>query len=368
MKKFHICFIAKSIHYVLLGNTEKLIGGAEVQQYYLSKNLAKKGWKVSFITEIIDTKKKIHLNNNIDIYHAIYFKKGNKLHRKFVTIPNSLWASLKEVNADIIYQRNPDFLSGIIAIFSKLNNKKFILAGANNWNFDKGKEKNFNNIIDQYSSRIGIRLANDIIIQNKEQQTLLKRNYNKSGSLFHNIYPKKKMRCDHNHILWVARMEFYKNPELYLELARSLPEYNFVMVGGKAENNKLSDEIVRAARKINNLEYLGHQPFERVEMLFDAAALFVNTSIPDCEGFPNTFLQAWGRGIPVISFHDPDGLISRYNLGKAVSSMAQMKDGIISLIAQQKKDLRLSKEIQKIFLDKFEEKGRIDQFIKILTG
>jgi glycosyltransferase involved in cell wall biosynthesis len=50
----------------------------------------------------------------------------------------------------------------------------------------------------------------------------------------------------------------------------------------------------------------------------------VNTS--DYEGFPNTFLQAWIRRLPVVAFCDPDGVIQRRGLGK-VSVDAQRMIG-----------------------------------------
>ena len=59
--------------------------------------------------------------------------------------------------------------------------------------------------------------------------------------------------------------------------------------------------------------------------------LFINTS--DHEGFPNTFLQAWSRGIPVLSFVDPDDLIRECKLGlvvKSIDEMAQKLEEILN--------------------------------------
>ena len=53
-----------------------------------------------------------------------------------------------------------------------------------------------------------------------------------------------------------------------------------------------------------NLDYLGEQPIERVNSEIAASDVLVTTSY---EGFPNTFIQAWLRGVPVVSNGvDPD--------------------------------------------------------------
>ena len=63
---------------------------------------------------------------------------------------------------------------------------------------------------------------------------------------------------------------------------------------------------------------------------FDRARIFLNTS--SIEGFPNTFLQAWIRGVPVVSFFDPDGLIRRLQLGRVATSIDDMREAIRSLL------------------------------------
>jgi glycosyltransferase involved in cell wall biosynthesis len=59
--------------------------------------------------------------------------------------------------------------------------------------------------------------------------------------------------------------------------------------------------------------------------------LFLSTS--DEEGFPNTFLQAWAAGTPVVSLTiDPDNLIKRNVLGKVSGTIERAITDIKELI------------------------------------
>jgi len=365
-RKPSICFISKYLHYVLLGDTGSLVGGAEVQQKILADSLASEGWKVSIITEKVDNQKRIELNRHTIILPALDYEQGNKYFRKTVYLPLNLWTTLKQIDADIYYHRNPDYLSGVIALFCKLNKKRFVLAGANDWNFDKGNERNFNSIVDKISARCAIRLADELIVQNNGQRELVASNFKRESTVFYNIFFERKQRIKSRHILWVGRIESYKRPKLFLELARRLPESRLVMVGGKGSDVSLKREIEQEATRLENVMYLGHQPFERVEELFDETSVFVNTSIPGCEGFPNTFLQSWSRGIPVVSFFDPDKLISKNNLGICVRSIAEMKKSVNYLATEHHGSNEHSQSIQSIFLQMFSATEQITNFIRII--
>ena len=64
--------------------------------------------------------------------------------------------------------------------------------------------------------------------------------------------------------------------------------------------------------------------------MFSHARLFLSTS--DTEGFPNTYLQAWMAGAPVIAFFDPDGIIEREGLGIVVGSVDEAVQAIENLL------------------------------------
>jgi glycosyltransferase involved in cell wall biosynthesis len=68
--------------------------------------------------------------------------------------------------------------------------------------------------------------------------------------------------------------------------------------------------------------------------LYDRAKVFINTS--ETEGFPNSFLQSWCRGVPVVSFFDPSGLIKREGLGVSPNSIDDMVRAVQRFIVDER--------------------------------
>ena len=78
-------------------------------------------------------------------------------------------------------------------------------------------------------------------------------------------------------------------------------------------------------RATPNIEYLGHVAPEKAEQVIAGAAVFLSTS--DEEGFPNTFVQAWSSGTPVVSLKiDPDRIIERLGLGTVSENVERAID------------------------------------------
>jgi glycosyltransferase involved in cell wall biosynthesis len=92
---------------------------------------------------------------------------------------------------------------------------------------------------------------------------------------------------------------------MFLELAARLPHRRFIMVGPAGRGERALFERMRAeAACLPNVEFTGFLPLAQADRRFDEARLFVNTA--EYEGVPNTFLQAWARGVPTVGTVDVD--------------------------------------------------------------
>jgi glycosyltransferase involved in cell wall biosynthesis len=134
--------------------------------------------------------------------------------------------------------------------------------------------------------------------------------------------------------IWIALIRPEKQLEVFLDLAASMPELHFAVVGGFDPNISASERASLEGRlySLENLKYLGTRRAEEVVDLLMQSRVLVNTS--PREGFPNTMLEAWGVGVPVVSLSvDPGRIIERKRLGLVSGSSTQLHRDV-SLLAR----------------------------------
>jgi hypothetical protein len=100
--------------------------------------------------------------------------------------------------------------------------------------------------------------------------------------------------------------------------------------------------------------------------LFDRAKVFANTS--DLEGFPNTYLQAWVRGIPVVTTFDPDGQVRSAGLGSSHSNVTEMIQGVETMLRFDAAYKAASNAALRFMEEQFGEKMVMTPYLEAITG
>jgi len=305
-RKPSICFVAPTTWPVLSASNDiKVVGGAEVQQTMIAPALAKRGYRVSMICYDYGQPDGIE-HNGVTIHNMHKPDEGIPVVRYLHPRLTSLWRALGRADADIYYQRTAAAYTGFVSAFCRKNGRKAIYAGASDVDFIPGKQE-IRYARDRLIFEHGLRRVDKVITQNPQQHQELLTHYGREGTLIPSCYspPPGAKNDPAGYVLWVASLRPSKRAELALEIARRLPDHRFIMIGGP-DPDRRSQEYFRAlkeaAKSIPNLELKGFVPLADTERCFNGARVFLNTS--EYEGFPNTFLQAWSRGIPSVGFID----------------------------------------------------------------
>jgi glycosyltransferase involved in cell wall biosynthesis len=252
----------------------------------------------------------------------------------------SVMRAMREIDADVYYQSPAAPWSGVVAYFAKRFRKRSILRIASDTACRRGEapERHRRQPVtyrrDRWMFDYGVLNASLVAAQTEHQRELLARNYGIHSETV-NIageFPTGPRAQDKDvDVLWVGNMRAVKRPDIALELARRLPRRRFAFVGGGVPGGEeYFERIAGAARALPNVTFAGSVSYQVANSWFDRARLHVNTS--DQEGFPNTFLQAWIRRVPVVSFCDPDGLIERRGLGRRCRNIDEMEAALEQLL------------------------------------
>ena len=327
-----VCFVAPTTWPLIAGAGDiPVIGGAELQQTVVATALAGRGYDVSMIS----------MDFGQEEGSVVRGVRMLKMHAPDAGLPvvrflhprlTSLWSAMKRADADVYYHRTAGPQAAFIAAFCRRYGRRSIQAGASDVDFMPDRV-DIRLARDRWLYDYGLRNVDAIFAQNPGQVESVRRHYGREALLVPNCYaPPEGARADpRGYVLWCATVRAQKRPEIFLDMARRFPQHRFMLVGGQdgdRRGQEYAEGVRAAARALPNMTVHGFTPFEEAERLFDGARVVMNTS--EYEGFPNTFLQAWARGIPTVSFVDTG---SRHH-GEPVYEAARDPDHAAAILAR----------------------------------
>ena len=369
-----ICFVALNAYDLITRRAvPRHCGGAERQQELLARALVERGYQVSFITwdmgdELVSSddthvlnggqsppyhvgrvspaatqeakgdqerdaaRVKVETHEGISIYKTCRREAGWPGLRFFVPRWSALRRAMAAADANVYYQQCADALTGQVAGWVKSHGRKFVFAAASDSNCDP-RLPNLKTARERMLYRRGLRLADWRIAQTRYQQQQFARHFGCDTAVIASLGPTEHQLIERDPsglagrdggVLWVGRIDPDKRPELLAEIARRCPQVRFYVVGGANQDSDWAKRVLEQLRGQANIVVHGRIARDALDELYRQSWALLCTSAR--EGFPNTFLEAWSTGLPVVSSYDPDGLIAEHSLGYVSSATDQPTD------------------------------------------
>ena len=331
-ERFKICIVMGS-HWT------RQMGGSQYQaKCILDALLADGRWDVHYVASMVDG----GFEPVGYTIHAIGKQEGLRRFGGLLWDAPSLRRTLDSIHPDLVYQRGSKAYTGLVARFCQRQTCPFVFHIAHDDDVRLLStvpllRHSINKLIDKRLGDYGIRHARAVIAQTEYQSGLLLQNFGMPADLIApNFHPLPDDPVDKmigaTRVVWVANFKRSKRPELFVDLAESMsecPDIRFVMIG-RSGNPTLYEGLHRRIDSLPNLEYRGELPISAVNEELSRSHLFVSTS--SIEGFPNTFIQAWMRRVPVLSMDvDPDNVLRDQGVGVICHDIQEMRQQVARL-------------------------------------
>ena len=317
------CFTARGnrVFDVLSGDTTTT-GGAEAQTAYMAAAFASLGHQVDLIYGYGAAKSSVVAGVRcIDAYPCWQRPKSLL----------TFWAALKESAADLVYANLPDDFLWILGLYSKLHSQSnFVYHIRNDLHCTPWKYYSYKKWFHNPLYALSLRSADAIAVQHETQAQLVKPYIKADITLIPNFVRSceaepRSYKDTNIDAIWVASIRPQKQLHLFLDIAEALPHLKFAVVGWFAPSidQEIRQDLEHRMQLSENLRYLGAQQSKDVLRLLKRSKLMVSTS--NLEGFPNTMLEAWSVGVPIVSLEiDPGGVIQRKGIGLVSGTMSNM--------------------------------------------
>jgi glycosyltransferase involved in cell wall biosynthesis len=305
-------------------------GGAELQTTMLASGLARAGLRVAHVVYTVDEPRPLEPPAPTVVERGRWLPP--KRTRPLVEAA-AIWRALRRADAHVYIVRGSGGHLGAAAAFSRAYGRSFVFSSSSDLDFDFERSDRHRRTL--AANRLSIRAADTVVVQTCQQQELARDALDGTEAVIIPSFAElaEQASGEPDYFLWANRLVGYKLPERYVELAKALPEARFRMIAGTTNETppELRTQLEEASSGVANLEVLSARPRQELLREIGRAAAIVTTS--RVEGMPNTFLEAWARGVPVLSLHvDPDARIAEHGVGIAAGgSMERFVEGAAAL-------------------------------------
>jgi glycosyltransferase involved in cell wall biosynthesis len=365
--KMKIAFIDDGV-YAYASNSPEAVGGSERDQWLLANALVAANWSA-----VVGVRRGLKVGERKTIKGVEYVGIGPDR-------PLLAWHSfLASEKPDWLFWECAYHLWGALVEIAKINRVKTIFHAAFDTDVEPRKALSWRrNWWPLYAW--GLSRSDRIFVQHSGQLANLRRPWQCKAY----VLPKvcilpgvvgdqlivKPHREREKYVAWVATLRQHKRPDVLMEIARKMPSFRFVVCGGPTTfmtSTSFRDRILDELSAAPNIEYLGQVAPETAQEVIANAALLLSTS--DSEGFPNTFVQAWSSGTPVVSLKiDPDGGIERLGLGRISGDVDRAIEDITGLIESTDRRDEIAQRTRRFVVENYSASAVVRLFQRALDG
>lgn len=326
-----LCFVCLRAYGYFNPSVEFHGGGAERQIHLLSTALAEDYDVHVVVGDFGQPKTEVRDGVTLHRAYPLHPRKNALQPAKHLGL---LWRAMRRSGADIFISRQSPRKAGFVYALARSLRSKFLYHLANDSYL--GAEPASRSQPVQWLYGRAVRHADVVVAQTPKQQSGIKDKYDVAATVIPNGYPPADNRPEfeaRDGFLWVGRLdEEQKRPDLFLDLAEALPQLSF-RIAGPTRDTEYADTVIDRAQSLSNVQYLGLLDPEEIHDQYRTAIALVSTSA--YEGFPNTFLEAWRQGTPILSLtvdptrfsNDSEGLIGAV---ESVGSLAEQCEALVS--------------------------------------
>jgi glycosyltransferase involved in cell wall biosynthesis len=284
----------------------------------------------------------------------------------------SLSRAMRRANAEVYYQNCGDYVTGQVAVWCRLHRKPFVYTVASDPDCDPSLPK-LPTVRERLLYSFGVKNANRIIVQTVRQRDMLRAGFARDARVIPMPCAAPPIDAPRSHpssrpqrVVWIGRFSHVKRLEVMLEVAALLPEIHFEIAGSPEGAGDYSRSLFARAGMLPNVSLCGLIPRYKMPAFYEGALALLCTSA--YEGFPNTFLEAWSLGVPVVSTVEPDRLLSEGGLGSTGSTPEELAKAILRFAASAKSWEETSNRCRKYFRDYHTIESSMPQFEQLLES